>query len=68
MLRTSESGCAIPQDKGGNVFAETVVPVVPKRGEVTAVLPVTAEWKVWKTWEMEVEATGCEVNIYQRKH
>jgi hypothetical protein len=57
-----------PKDKGGNVFAEAVVPVVPKRGEVTAVLPVTAEWKVWKTWEMEVEGEGCEVRIYQRKH
>ena len=48
-----------PKDKGGNVFAEGVVPVVPKRGEVTAVLPVTAEWKVWKTWEMEVEARAA---------
>ncbi len=57
-----------PKDKGGNVFAEGVVPVVPKRGEVTAVLPVTAEWKVWKTWEMEVEGKGCEARIYQWKH
>jgi hypothetical protein len=57
-----------PKDKGGNVFAEGVVPVVPKRGEVTAVLPVTAEWKVWKTWEMTVEGMGCEVKIYPWKH
>ena len=32
-----------------------MVPIIPKRGEITAVLPVTAEWKVWKTWDMEVE-------------
>ncbi len=57
-----------PKDKGGNVFAEAVVPLVPKRGEATAVLPVTAEWKVWKTWEMEVQGTGCEVRICQWKH
>jgi hypothetical protein len=57
-----------PKDQGGNVFAEGVVPVVPKRGEATAVLPVTAEWKVWKTWEMEVEGKGCEVKIYPWKH
>ena len=57
-----------PKDKGGNVFAEAVVPVVPKRGAVTAVLPVTAEWKVWKTWEMEVEGKDCEVKIYPWNH
>ena len=57
-----------PKHKGGNVFAEAVVPLVPKRGEATAVLPVTAEWKVWKTWEMEVEGKDCEVKICQWKH
>ncbi len=57
-----------PKDKGGNVFAEGVVPLVPKRGEVTAVLPVTAAWKVWKTWGMEVKGEGCEVKICPWKH
>jgi hypothetical protein len=36
-----------PPDKGGNVFAEGVVPLIPKRGEAIGVLPVTAEWREW---------------------
>jgi hypothetical protein len=50
-----------PKDKGGDVFAAGKVPLVPKRGEAIAVLPVTAKWNVWKTWDMEVEAAGGEV-------
>jgi hypothetical protein len=55
-----------PHDKGGNVFAEGVVPLIPKRGEAIGVLPVTAEWHEWVgEWEMEVEAPGCEVLVYR---
>jgi len=51
-----------PPDKGGNVFAEGVVPLIPKRAEAIGVLPVIAEWHEWVgEWEMEVEAPGCEV-------
>ena len=55
-----------PKDKGGNVFATGVVPVVPKRGEAIAVLPLTVELKAWQTWGMEVEAPGCRVIVYRR--
>jgi hypothetical protein len=54
-----------PKDKGGDVFAAGKVPVVPKRGETIAVLPVTAKWNVWKTWDMEVEAAGGEVLVFK---
>ena len=51
-----------PPDKGGNVFAEGVVPLIPKRGEAVAVLPVIAEWHEWVGhWETEVEAPGCQI-------
>lgn len=50
-----------PEEKGGDVFAEGVVGVIPRRYEAIAVLQVIGEWKVWKTWELEVEARGCEV-------
>ncbi len=50
-----------PKEKGGDVFAEGMVSVIPKRYEAVAALPVIGEWKVWKTWELEVEAKGCEV-------
>ena len=54
-----------PPDKGGNVFAEGVVPLIPKRSEAIGVLPVTAEWHVWVgQWEMEIEAPGCDVLGY----
>ena len=53
-----------PKENGGNVFAEGVVSSMPRRGEAAAVLPVTAEWKVWKTWEMEIAAPGAEVITY----
>jgi hypothetical protein len=55
-----------PPHKGGDVFAEGVVPLIPKRGEAIGILPVTAEWRVWVgQWEMEVEAPGCEVLIFR---
>ena len=51
-----------PPEKGGNVFAEGVVPLIPKRGEAVGVLPVTAEWHEWVgQWEIEVEARGCQI-------
>ena len=55
-----------PSDKGGNVFAEGVVPLVPRRGETVGVLPVIAEWHEWVgQWEIEVEAPGCEVLAFK---
>jgi hypothetical protein len=54
-----------PKDKGGDVFAAGVVPVVPKRGEAIAVLPVIAKWNVWKTWDIEIDAPGCEVMVFK---
>jgi hypothetical protein len=57
-----------PPDKGGNVFAEGVVPLVPKRAEAIGVLPVTAEWHEWVgQWEMEVEAPGCDILLFSSK-
>lgn len=57
-----------PPNKGGDVFAQGVVPVIPKRGEAIGVLAVTAQWHVWVgQWEMEVEAPGCEVLAFGHK-
>ena len=57
-----------PPGKGGNVFAEGVIPVIPKRSEAVGLLPVSAEWRVWVgEWEMEVEAPGCEVLVFKLK-
>ena len=55
-----------PKDKGGDVFAEGTA-TIPKRSVSVAALPVIAKWQVWKTWDMEVDAPGCEVLIYPRK-
>jgi hypothetical protein len=55
-----------PPEKGGNVFAEGVVPLIPKRAEAIGVLPVTGQALVWVgEWEMEVEAPGCEVLAFK---
>jgi hypothetical protein len=55
-----------PPDKGGDVFAEGAVPLIPKRGEAIGTLPVTAKWRVWVgEWEMEVEAPGCDVLVFR---
>ncbi len=53
-----------PNDKGGDIFAEGTVKVVPKRDHTVAVLPLIkpgTPWKVWKTWDIEIEAKGCEI-------
>jgi hypothetical protein len=55
-----------PPNKGDNVFAEGVVPLIPKRGETIGVLPVTGRWNVWVgQWIVEVEAPGCDVITYK---
>ncbi|MDR3674664.1 MAG: hypothetical protein P4N24_04190 [Acidobacteriota bacterium] len=47
---------------GGNVFAEGVVPLIPRQGEAIAVLPVTDLWREWVgQWIVEVDAPGCDV-------
>ncbi|MFP4058726.1 MAG: hypothetical protein ACLF0G_17805 [Candidatus Brocadiia bacterium] len=55
-----------PEGKGGEVFARGVANV-PARGVAAAVLPVVGQWEVWKTWEVELEAPGCEVLVFPRK-
>jgi len=51
-----------PPNLGGNVFAEGVVPLIPKRGETIGVLRVTDLWRVWVgQWILEVDAPGCDV-------
>jgi hypothetical protein len=56
-----------PPDKGGNVFAEGIIPLIPKRGEAIGVLPVTAPWQVWVgQWEMEIDAPGSDVLVFKR--
>jgi hypothetical protein len=54
-----------PKDKGGDVFAAGAVAEVPPRGEAIAVLPVTAKWNVWKTWEIEIDVPGGEVVVFR---
>jgi hypothetical protein len=56
-----------PPEKGGNVFAEGIVLLIPKRAEAVGALPVTAAPRVWVgEWEMEVEASGCDVLAFKR--
>ena len=55
-----------PASKGGNVFARGTTHVSGKSVAVAA-LPVTAKWQVWKTWNVEVEATGCEIMTFPQK-
>jgi hypothetical protein len=51
---------------GGNVFAEGVAPLIPKRGEAIAVLPVTDKWREWVgQWILEIDAPGCDVHIFK---
>ena len=54
-----------PKDKGGNVFAQGTANV-PGKSVAIAVLPVTAKWQVWKTWNIEMEGKGFEVLIYPK--
>jgi hypothetical protein len=47
---------------GGNVFAEGIVPLIPKRGDAIGVLPITDLWREWVgQWIVEVDAPGCDV-------
>ena len=56
-----------PPDKGGDVFAEGAVPVIPKRSATVAVLTVTGAWHVWiGQWLEEVDAPGAEVQVFHR--
>lgn len=42
------------KDKVGNLFAEGTANV-PGKSVAIDVLPVTAKWQVWKTWDIEME-------------
>ena len=51
---------------GGNVFAEGVVPLVPKRSETIGVLRVTDVWREWVgQWIIEIDAPGSDTLIYK---
>ena len=51
---------------GGNVFAEGVVPLIPKRSETVGVLPVKDLWREWVgQWIVEVDAPGCDVLTFK---
>ena len=55
-----------PPNMGDNVFAEGVVPLIPKRSETIGVLPVTDLWRVWVgQWVLEVDAPGCDVLTFK---
>jgi hypothetical protein len=56
-----------PKDMGGDVFAEGTVSLIPKKSTVEAVLSMTQTdkaWKVWKTWDIQIEAPGCDTKVY----
>jgi len=58
---------ANPKDQGGDVFAEGTVGLIPKQRAVEAVLSMTQTgeaWKVWKTWEIQIEAPGCDTKVF----
>src|SRR5271157_392308 len=51
-----------PPNAGNNVFAEGMVPLIPKHSEAIGVLRITDLWRVWVgMWILEVDAPGCEV-------
>jgi hypothetical protein len=55
-----------PANVGGNVFAEGVVPLIPKRSEAIGVLAVTSPWRAWVGgWILEVESPGCDVLTFK---
>jgi hypothetical protein len=55
-----------PAALGNDVFAEGEAPLIPKRGDAIAVLPVTAQWRVWVgQWTMEVDAPGADVLLFK---
>ena len=49
--------------QGGDVFAQGVVPLIPKRGESIGILPVIAKWKEWvgqwESWKLRRRAATC---------
>jgi hypothetical protein len=48
------------------VFAEGVVPLIPKRGETVGLLRITDLWREWVgQWIVEVDAPGCDVLSYK---
>lgn len=49
-----------PKEKGGDAFALGTV-TVPGKSVAVATLPVIAKWHVWKTWEIEMQPSSCEV-------
>jgi hypothetical protein len=52
--------------QGGAVFAESVIPLIPKRAEAVGVLPVTGDMRGWVgEWQIEVEAPGCDALVYK---
>ncbi len=56
-----------PADKGGDVFAEGLAPLVPKRSPAVGVLNVTGSWKVWVgEWTLEADCPWCDVLSYKR--
>jgi hypothetical protein len=58
-----------PPTDDGKVFAEGVVPLVPKRSDTIGIIPVTGEGHVWVgDWVLEADAPGCEVLAYSMKH
>jgi hypothetical protein len=51
---------------GGNVFAEGVVPLIPRRSEAIGVLRITDLWREWVgAWILEVDASGCDVLTFK---
>jgi hypothetical protein len=51
---------------GGNVFAEGVVPLVPRHGDTVAVLRITDLWREWVgAWILEVDAPDCDVITFK---
>ena len=55
-----------PPNAGDNVFADGVVPLIPKHGEAIGVLRITDLWRVWVgQWILEVDAPGCDVLTFK---
>ncbi len=55
-----------PPNAGDNVFANGVVPLIPKHSEAIAVLRITDLWRVWVgAWILEVDAPGCDVLYFK---
>ena len=58
---------ANPKEEGGDVFAEGIVSLISKQCAVEAVLSMTQTgeaWKVWKTWDIQIEVPGCDTKIF----